>query len=57
MQNSKEDNLEKITLMLKILIALVIVTLLVLCLYFNQELYEGFNKAVFNIDNNNPKAQ
>jgi hypothetical protein len=49
---ANENNLEKITLLLKILIGLIIVIALVLCLYFNQELYDGFNKAVFNIDNN-----
>jgi len=57
MANSNDDKLESINKSLKIIIGLIIVSLLLLGLYYNKEIYNGFNKKVFNIDNDNPKVQ
>jgi hypothetical protein len=57
MANSNDDKLESINKSLKIIIGLIIVSLLLLGLYYNKEIYNDFNKKVFNIDNDNPKVQ
>jgi hypothetical protein len=51
---SNEDKLEKlenITLLLKVIVVLICLTLLVLSLYYNKELYDSFNRTFFNIEN------
>jgi hypothetical protein len=48
MSNSNEKNVENITLLLKILIAIICFALIGLSIIYNKELYEAFNRAVFN---------
>jgi len=51
---SNEDKLEKlenITFLLKVIVVLICLTLLVLSLYYNKELYDSFNRTFFNIEN------